>query len=408
MTISEIICKIESAQGTNAKLAILREQKDNMLLKKVFAYGLDTFKKFNVVKIPKSNVKCYGWVSDEQQWENFFAVADRCAAREVTGNAAIAAISYVFETTTEQNEIWMRKILQKNFKIGANLSTIEKVFPGIVKTFEVQLAGKWSQKTAAKLPSIILVEPKLDGIRLVSRVESGVCTMKSRAGKTITNFDDTIGKVLSTFPDGVYDGEVLDDDFIALMRQVHRKEANVTQSYLTLFDVVPLAEWDQQKGITKFKDRRKMLEQILTNNDNSFVRLGEQVELRNNQSDVRTYHDQCFARGFEGAMAKDPDSPYCFGRGDAVLKIKDTLESDCPVVGFQEGEGKYVGMLGALLVDFEGVIVDVGTGLKDHVRKEVWDNKDFYLGKIAEIRYQEITEKGSMRFPRFRFWRLDR
>ena len=407
MKISEIICKIESAQGTNAKLAILREQKDNILLKKVFAYGLDNFKKFNVVKIPKCNVKSYVWVSDEQQWADFFEVADRCAAREITGNAAIAAISYVFETTTDENEIWMRKILQKNFKIGANLSTIEKVFPGIVRTFDVQLAGKWSAKTAAKMPKFLLLEPKLDGIRLVSRVENGKCEMFSRAGKVITNFDNTIGKTLSTFPNGVYDGEVLDDDFIALMRQVHRKEANVSQSYLTLFDVVTLEEWDSQKTKVPFTLRRKTLEDILSQKYDN-VTLGEQVRLANDQSVIKKYHDECVSRGFEGAMAKDPGAPYCFGRGDAVLKIKETLDADCPVVGFQEGDGKYVGMLGALWVDFNGVKVDVGTGLKDSDRTSIWKNREKYLGKIAEIRYQEITEKGSMRFPRFVCWRFDK
>jgi DNA ligase-1 len=313
----------------------------------------------------------------------------------------------VFANTTPENEIWMRKILQKNFKIGANLSTIEKVFPRIVRTFDVQLAGKWSAKTASKMPKLLLLEPKLDGIRLVSRVEDGICKMFSRAGKSITNFDNTIGRTLSAFPNGVYDGEVLDDDFISLMRQVHRKEANVTQSFLTVFDVVSLEEWDSQNTKKPFKERRKFLEDLFTKKyDNVF--LGEQVSLVNEESAIKKYHDECVSRGFEGAMAKDPDAPYCFGRGDAVLKIKDTLDADCVVTGFQEGEGKYVGMLGALLVDFQGVTVDIGTGLKDSDRDKIWKNKDFFLGKVAEIRYQEVTEKGSLRFPRFVCWRLDK
>ena len=104
MKIYEILNSIDEAQGTNAKLAILRSQKDNMLLKKVLSYGLDSFKQFYVVKVPKLKSKNCMWVADEQQWKDFFDAADKCAERKVTGNAAIACMTEHSRSCRQRSE----------------------------------------------------------------------------------------------------------------------------------------------------------------------------------------------------------------------------------------------------------------------------------------------------------------
>lgn len=407
--VANILKQVEMAAGTNAKLAILLAHKENATLRKALVYGLDPYRKFGVVKVPKIESRPWNANGETSTWESFFDVLDSCAARSLTGNAAVAAVQACLRQADEATEEWMRKILQGRFAIGANAKTVEKVFGDLYPKFSVQLAGKWHAKTSAKMPAYLRAEPKLDGIRFIGRVQDGVCSVFSRAGKVITNFDKTIGLELARLPDGVYDGEVMDEDFIALMRQVHRKSANVSKSYLMLFDVVPLNEWDARRGVTPFHQRRQNLVDALGDLEQwEYLRLIEWAELKNSNDAVKTYHDECFSQGFEGCMVKDPYAPYCFGRGDAVLKVKMTEEADCKVIGFKEGTGKYRGMLGALIVDFEGVRVDVGTGLKDWQRKEFWDNQEKYLGQIAEVRYQEVTPEKSLRFPRFRFWRLDK
>jgi ATP-dependent DNA ligase len=67
-----------------------------------------------------------------------------------------------------------------------------------------------------------------------------------------------------------------------------------------------------------------------------------------------------------------------------------------------------VGTLGAFVVDHQGVKVQVGSGLSDEIRSEIWDNKEKYIGRTIEIRYQEITPDGSLRFPTFVCFRNDR
>ena len=73
----------------------------------------------------------------------------------------------------------------------------------------------------------------------------------------------------------------------------------------------------------------------------------------------------------------------------------DTL--DLVVVGVQEGEGAFAELMGALVCDYNGVQVKVGTGFTVEERYEYFKNPP----KMIEVDYQEITKDGSLRFPVF-------
>jgi DNA ligase-1 len=193
------------------------------------------------------------------------------------------------------------------------------------------------------------------------------------------------------------------------MRKVHRKkEVDVTSSYLALFDTVSLEEWDIRLGEEVLSSRRDRLEAIFREKSFQFLRLVEQVECDKTDSEIDLYHRQFVKRGYEGAMVKNPGLPYSFGRSDAVIKVKSFFDVDLTVVGFKEGSGRHIGKLGSVLVDFEEVEVYVGSGFDDEMRDEVWKNQSVYLGMTAEVRYQEVTPDGSLRFPTFVCWRTDK
>lgn len=406
MTIAEVLNQVESANGTNAKLTILRNNKDLPGLRKALEYGMDPYRKFGVVKVPTNDRNIP--LPDDQSWQLFFNIADQCVARKLTGNDAIKQMQMVFLNSDADTERWMRRILMKHFNIGVGRKTAFKVWDNLVKTFSVQLAAKWHAKTIDDLPAKVRVEPKLDGIRMVAKVQGGQVEMLSRAGKPITNFQDTIGKELASLPDGVYDGEVMDEDFIALMRQVHRKfQTNVTKSYFMVFDVVTLNEWESRQGVDSLSVRRHRLESLFGDKEFEYLCLIEQKEINATVENIMTFHKECVDRGFEGAMLKKAELPYCFGRSDAVVKVKTFNDADCQVVGVKEGRGRHKGVLGAIVVDYEGHLVDVGSGFDDDQRAEVWANKDKFIGMTAEVRYQEVTHTGSLRFPTFVCWRLD-
>jgi DNA ligase-1 len=100
------------------------------------------------------------------------------------------------------------------------------------------------------------------------------------------------------------------------------------------------------------------------------------------------------------------DYPYYCKRHNYLLKSKLFNNADLEVVGYEAGEGKYVGMLGAFIVQYKDNTVKVGSGLSDDQRKQFWDIKEDLIGRVIEVKYKEVTKdkttnKESLQFPIF-------
>lgn len=78
-----------------------------------------------------------------------------------------------------------------------------------------------------------------------------------------------------------------------------------------------------------------------------------------------------------------------------------------PIVGVQEGKGKYAGITGAIIISVNGTIVRVGTGMTDLDRIEIWEDKDILTGVLLEVSYQTKTKNGSLISPVFQRIRWD-
>lgn len=410
MRVSDILKEISLAPGANAKKAILTEHSSNSTLKKVLLYGSDPFTPFNVVKIPKVKYRLDFPLCEEEAWREYFSILDDCSSRAVTGNAAIDRVYTCFTTVSPDIEVWMRKILKKHLAIGASTKTINKVFPGLIPTFEVSLAQKFNwMRTQGR--EFVAVEPKLDGIRCLAIVKDGTVQMFARSGKLITNFEKTLAPELVKLGNGCYDGELMGQDFISLMRQAYRKEnIDTSSTFLALFDFLPLDEWESKSAKMTCKDRYEELIYRLANNDVelSLLQPVERETVENLFSNIKDQHDVYVEEGYEGAMIKFLDAPYRFGRGYEVMKLKMFFDADLQIIGLLEGTGKHSGKLGSFKVLFNGVEVQVGSGLTDSLRAEIWSDPDSFLGRTIEVRYQEVTPDGSLRFPTFVCFRNDR
>jgi len=96
-------------------------------------------------------------------------------------------------------------------------------------------------------------------------------------------------------------------------------------------------------------------------------------------------------KGYEGLYLKAPSHIYRAGKrvNDAIkLKLRPTADLLC--IDVEDGEGKYTGMIGSLVLkDSKGRVVRVGSGLSDidrAIRKEAW------IGAIIEIEYEQILD----------------
>ena len=119
---------------------------------------------------------------------------------------------------------------------------------------------------------------------------------------------------------------------------------------------------------------------------------------------------------FAGEVLKRSPSPMIrIGREDDLGAVAKTFarrlrpkRSLAGIEGFVEGTGKHEGKLGSVIVTFDGVQVQVGSGFSDELRGQIWADQQSFLGRTVEIRYQEVTPDGSLRFPTFKCFRNDR
>lgn len=100
--------------------------------------------------------------------------------------------------------------------------------------------------------------------------------------------------------------------------------------------------------------------------------------------------------GAEGIMLRRPNSAYEQSRSDSLLKFKPLDSDEAVIVGYHPGEGKYKGLLGALVCNWKGNMVKLGTGLSDTLR-----TVPPKIGIKVTFSFQGLTDGGIPRFPVF-------
>jgi ATP-dependent DNA ligase len=122
------------------------------------------------------------------------------------------------------------------------------------------------------------------------------------------------------------------------------------------------------------------------------------VETKKVQNDyeARRMFEQLLAEGQEGIILKTKEGIWENKRSKNLIKFKGELECDLRVVDWEEGTGKNVGRLGALVLESDcgGIRVNVGTGFSDADRDSI--TAESSIGRVVAIKYNaRITDKTS-------------
>jgi DNA ligase-1 len=411
-----IIQELEADNSRLKKEAIVKRESDadNKEFFQGVCMALDGFKTFGIQKVPTSTKDGTGL-----SWERFAYVVDKLEKRTLTGNDMRAVVDELCATATQEEwNDWYRRILIKDLRCGMTHKTVNKFSQYKVPVFDCMLATD-SAKHEKKMVGECLVEPKLDGVRVVviCDVDKDEVKLFSRNGKELSNFPE-INKQFDEMMnqmDGsmVFDGEVMSDDFQTLMREIHRKGgAKTKDAKLNLFDCMPLDEFINGGSSQPILNRKNKLEGF---NYGPNINLVESVKINlsepDGQKQFADYNKMCIDRGFEGIMVKPITGIYECKRSALWLKVKPFIEVSLTVVDTEEGTGRNAGKLGALIVEGKDmdkfIKTNVGSGLTDTDRESFWNAKDKLIGQIVEVRADAITQNQdakdtwSLRFPRF-------
>jgi DNA ligase 1 len=367
-----------------------------------------------------------GLVDRPNPWTQFWAVLEGLRTRSITGHAArdaIEAISQEFDSE-EWNGL-CRRVIIKDLRCGITEKTLNKVLSKTewkIPTFTCQLATD-SNDHASKMKGIKRIECKLDGVRVLALCTKNTVTLFSRNGKQFENFPDIEAQLnqvkhrvsLETKGPFVLDGEIVGESFQALMKQAQRKDnAKTKDMNYYIFDVIPLADFERGFWNAQQHKRTLMLEinqAEIEAEPNLRIMPGINVDLDTAEGHdvMQRFAEDAIVRGFEGIMIKSVDAPYECKRSSFWMKWKPVMTVDLNIVGFEEGTGRNLGRLGAIICEGtdndRNIRVNVGSGLSDADRDEYWGSRDDLLGRVVEVAADAVTQNQdgsySLRFPRF-------
>lgn len=410
--ITKIFDQLTATNSTKDKQAILEANKNDNLLKALIEANLNPYRLFQFNKMPctfdeQAIVPSF---SAKPVSVLFLELLNKLETRTVTGNAAKEAVTEVFRHFTKEEFALYTKILLKS-TIGIGSTPVNKVWAKLIPQFDVMLApSELPNLTNLQYP--MYLQPKYDGFRCV--YYNG--KLYTRTGLPFANVNLTthFSKLFET-SENVLDGELY----------MHGKPFNEVSKILNaddkpipadmkfyVYDCIPIKDWELQKTNMTYTDRLKLMRTVLANINDRKKIIDTPTDKINSPQEAVELYKKYLKDGYEGCMLKAVEGKYQWKRvtlrSGEMIKLKPFETLDLKVLEIFDGEGKYEGKAGGIIVDYNGVAVRVGSGFDDITREVLTQNKSEYIGKTVEIKYFEETEDKSLRFPIFIRWRDDK
>lgn len=420
--VAKIIDLVSRTPGTNDKQYLLKKNEQVPGLKTILKFIYDPYTRTGISKAKLAKAlkiaEARGpYVMGDENFISYKQMIDYLKSH-TTGNESDLAMAARFINCTKATQPeaeWLAKaIVTQELKIGVTATTLNKVYGrDFIPKIGCMLGTLYGDVGPEKTKWPCIVTEKLDGIRRILVKENGVCRCYSRSGHEDTGLIEIVEDAKYLPNNTVYDGELLAagtfKDCIA-QRQATNSIANSkgakTGLTYNVFDMVPLDEF--RAGISKDKALVRKITLGATLMDESIQLLeaekwpmliqafGIHHELKairpvpilglvKCMADVEPIVNDIWARGGEGVMLNSSVGKYEIKRSKELLKVKHTEEHTLEVVDILEGTGKFEGMMGALVVDYNGNKLGVGSGFNDAQRKDIWDNPEKYLGCSIEI-----------------------
>ena len=420
------VAEIQASNSKKYKQEVLKKFKDDEVIQKYLKIAFDPYTVYGI-SYKKLSTQIRSASNYIPKTNSVFELFDYLAVHN-TGtfddileccNALEAVAAYDLESS-----YILTKLICKDLSIGVEAKTINSVIPGLIPTFDVQLAQKYFDKPEKLEGKTFALTTKIDGGRIIAIRETDGVSFFTRAGQRYEGLVDLEREMMETFPEGtVLDGEItiLENAGIP-SKEAYKQAMKITRSdgekhglKMLVFDAMEISEWKAQKSDHDWVERRALLEGLFFYGpqNRTYFELLPVLYRGSDTSKVLEYLDQALANNEEGVMINICDAPYEFGRTWNLMKVKKMNTLDLQIVGFEEGSGRLSGTLGAIHVRYKNNnIVRVGSGFSDDLRDQIWEYQTHYSGKIVEIQYFESTTNAdggeSLRFPVFKDFRPDK
>lgn len=342
------------------------------------------------------------------------------AGHNTGSDASIATIQNYLHKNPEYEE-FLKRLFTKNLPIGVEAATVNKVYgEEIIPVWEVQ-QGYPIDKYKFRKGELIFASRKLNGSR-GTYFKGDIISRQAQKFEGLDHIIKDIEKIIGT--DYAVDGELIRRNIDGLTDgQNFRETISILNSdgndksliKFVIFDIVPIDEFERDACTENYSVRKKRLLDLknkIQKNGTQNIEVVQMVYEGTDVNDVYDWLDYAVKHDWEGLVV-NRQVPYRRTRHNGCLKVKRFYTVDLRIIAIEEGQNRLAGTMGALVVDYKGNKLRIGSGFDDATRATVWENPDDYIGKIVEIKYKEKscdkkTCLESLQFPTFVRFRNDK
>jgi DNA ligase-1 len=336
------------------------------------------------------------------------------------------------ETTITQQAIleagarWKKKVdagmVDNESKIGKKIN----YFPMLAVTAFSPISPDVvnGTKKITTLPTIVLLQKKLNGVRCLAVKKRNVVKLYSRRGKEYTHITDVLTQHLNhkMMNGGIWDGEIYVHGWsLERIAQAVKRDKSKVWRKKVLYHVKK-REWEEARWWVKTRNDTQRLEYhrydcpsvthkahyriatmaLLPTSD--LIKQVQTVEVNGDWDILRFWHDKWVREGYEGLIIRDPNEAYLWNHRDKrLLKYKEFFDEEFEIIGYHEGTGSNKGCVTWECRGDDGFGGYVHFGCKPRgtteYRKRMFRLGRSYIGKMLTVRFQERSMDGVPLFP---------
>jgi len=323
------------------------------------------------------------------------------------------------EATSLWNEKWdegyksAKILLNSDFEVDESEKTIRMILLATPKASQTnrnwdylpQLAHKWKDIKNPNFPYFI--QPKLNGVRCLSKITNQGVLLCSRGGKyysipIIQNelselfikieeiSNGTIKKENILFDGEVYVHNVPLQDISGAARKIETGFIN-SNDWLQyhIYDIIDISNLKDTQ-----KDRMQILHALGINSYRSIKFVSTNTV--NNKEEVKEYHDIYINNGYEGAILREMQGEYKFNeRTRNLLKVKEFLDEEFEIIGHEADENNVGESFVFILKNNTNDLTFKARPTGSINMKVNWANNIHkFKGRKATVRFQERSKDG--------------
>lgn len=440
--IKRILDEITAEGGDIKKKEILESYKETENLKRVLYMAKSPRVKYFIKKIPEYTPNTYSLGNNlsNAALSNALDKLSLLSDGIVRGNAAIEHLKEILENIDADNAYVIERIIDRDLKFGMGTSNINKIYPELIEKTPYMGAKPFTVELAKALfvdGKGVRSDIKMDGRYQNAIIQNGRVQLVTRQGEETPVGDAKFLKELTTFPDGVFNGELTIDGeprrtvangIVSSIvdiegkrkkrteKETEKKIANFTKKhgdYQSFINRIAYTVWDRieldeyfKKG-TKIKStrpywkRRTAMEALISHTHSHMVRVVES-KIVYSYAEAVEHFLEALARGLEGTILKDVDCVWKDGKDDWQIKMKLEIHVDLRIIEFNYGNGKNANVISSLTCESEdGILITKPTGMDEYTMQLIEENQESLRNTIMECKSCGVSQNSKGGYSMF-------